>query len=43
MRVLMIIFVILYVLSPIDFYPGMLDDVILILINAMLQRKTSKA
>lgn len=40
MKVLVLIFVILYVLSPIDVCPGPIDDVILIIMSAAISRKS---
>lgn len=38
MRVLVLIFVILYVLSPIDGCPGPIDDLIVIIMGAAVRR-----
>ena len=39
MKILLAIFVVLYVVSPVDAMPGPIDDLILILLNIGAQRR----
>lgn len=42
MKGMLIIFVIIYVISPIDFVPGSIDDFIVILLGLANQKKLEK-
>ncbi len=39
-KVLLLVFVVLYVVSPVDAFPGPIDDLIVILISIAAQGKT---
>lgn len=38
-KILLLVFVVLYVISPVDAVPGPIDDLIVILLNIAAQRK----
>lgn len=39
-KVLLLVFVVLYVISPVDAFPGLIDDLIVILISIAAQGRT---
>lgn len=40
MKVIFIIFIILYIVSPIDFLPGPVDDIIIALLSVAMTKKS---
>lgn len=42
MRTLILILMIVYVLSPVDFYPGPLDDILVLILGSLLRNRMEK-
>ncbi len=42
MRTLILILMIVYVLSPVDFYPGPLDDILVLILGSVLRNRMEK-
>ena len=42
MRTLILILMIVYVLSPADFYPGPLDDILVLILGSVLRNRMEK-